>query len=104
MSIILLVLIGYGVYFCFYKRFRIRLKAAGPNHDAVVQLIKEATEWGLREAENIVAGTPYMLSLAYLNYFKVRTLVADLKKAGADAEMVICYFWQKEPKEGCENK
>lgn len=99
-GLIFLAVIGYGIYFYFYKHFYVKVLSAGPNRDKVVQLIKNSTGWGLRESEDVVEEAPYIIWYTNLNYLKTRKVVADLKKAGASAQLVVHHFWQKAIKDG----
>lgn len=93
--LIFLAAIGYGIYFYFYKTFAIKLLSPGPNPLRVMQIIKNATEWGLTEAKNITDNMPWMLSVSHFKYFKTRKILSELKEAGASAQFVVHYFWQK---------
>ena len=66
--------------------FDVILKAAGANKLAVVKIVKDLTGLGLKEAKDLVDGTPKPIKEGVAKA-EADDLVAKLKEAGADVEI-----------------
>ena len=66
--------------------FDVVLKAAGANKMAVIKVVKGATGLGLKESKEKVDNCPCTLKEA-ISKEDAEKLVAELKEAGAEAEM-----------------
>ena len=66
--------------------FDVVLKAAGDSKLNVIKVVRAATGLGLKEAKDIVDNCPKTLKEA-ISKEDAEKLVAELKEAGADAEM-----------------
>ena len=66
--------------------FDVVLKAAGDSKLNVIKVVRAATGLGLKEAKEIVDNAPKTLKEA-VSKEDAEKLVAELKEAGADAEM-----------------
>ena len=66
--------------------FDVILKSAGANKIAVIKVVREITGLGLKEAKEIVDNAPKTLKEA-VSKEDAEKIVADLKEAGAEAEM-----------------
>ena len=66
--------------------FDVVLKSAGANKIAVIKVVRAATGLGLKEAKDIVDNAPKTLKEA-ISKEDAEKLVAELKEAGAEAEI-----------------
>ena len=66
--------------------FDVVLKSAGANKIAVIKVVRALTGLGLKEAKEIVDNAPKTLKEA-VSKEDAEKIVADLKEAGAEAEM-----------------
>ena len=66
--------------------FDVVLKSAGANKIAVIKVVRAATGLGLKEAKEIVDNAPKTLKEA-ISKEDAEKLVAELKEAGAEAEI-----------------
>jgi len=66
--------------------FDVVLKAAGANKIAVIKVVRGLTGLGLKEAKEIVDNAPKTLKEAIAKE-EAEKIVAELKEAGADAEL-----------------
>ncbi|MDQ3051878.1 MAG: 50S ribosomal protein L7/L12 [Bacteroidota bacterium] len=66
--------------------FDVILKAAGQNKLAVVKLVKELTGLGLKEAKDLVDGSPKPVKEG-VSKDEANTLKAQLEEAGAEVEV-----------------
>ena len=66
--------------------FDVILKAAGPNKLAVVKLVKELTSLGLKEAKELVDGTPKAVKEG-VSKDEAEGLRKSLEEAGAEVEV-----------------
>ena len=66
--------------------FDVVLKSAGANKIAVIKVVRALTGLGLKEAKEIVDNAPKALKEA-ISKEDAEKLVAELKEAGAEAEM-----------------
>lgn len=66
--------------------FDVILKSAGASKLNVIQIVRRATGLGLKEAKDIVDSTPRTL-IESISRGSAEQLVAELREAGADAEM-----------------
>ena len=66
--------------------FDVILKSAGANKIGVIKVVRAATGLGLKEAKEIVDNCPKTLKEA-VSKEDAEKMVAELKEAGADAEM-----------------
>ena len=66
--------------------FDVILKSAGASKLGVIKVVRAATGLGLKEAKDIVDNAPKTLKEA-ISKEDAEKLVAELKEAGADAEM-----------------
>ena len=66
--------------------FDVVLKSVGANKIAVIKVVRAVTGLGLKEAKEIVDGAPKTLKEAVAKE-EAEKMVADLKEAGAEAEM-----------------
>ena len=67
--------------------FNVILKAAGANKLNVVKIVKDLTGLGLKEAKDLVDGAPKPIKEG-IDKGTADELVAKLKEAGADVEIV----------------
>ena len=66
--------------------FDVVLKSAGANKIAVIKVVRGLTGLGLKEAKELVDGAPKTLKEA-VSKDEAEKIVAELKEAGADAEL-----------------
>ena len=66
--------------------FDVVLKSAGANKIAVIKVVRAATGLGLKEAKEIVDNAPKTLKEG-ISKEDAEKIVADLKEAGAEAEL-----------------
>ena len=66
--------------------FDVVLKSCGANKIAVIKVVREATGLGLKEAKELVDNAPKNVKEA-IGKEDAEALVAELKEAGADAEV-----------------
>ena len=66
--------------------FDVVLKSAGANKINVIKVVKEATGLGLKDAKDLVDNCPKTLKEA-ISKEDAEKLVAELKEAGAEAEI-----------------
>ena len=66
--------------------FDVILKSAGASKLAVIKVVRAATGLGLKEAKDLVDNAPKTLKEA-ISKEDAEKLVAELKEAGADAEL-----------------
>ena len=74
--------------------FDVILKNAGASKLNVIKVVRAATGLGLKEAKDIVDNAPKTLKEA-ISKEDAEKLVAELKEAGAEAEMKYFIFLQK---------
>ena len=66
--------------------FDVVLKSAGANKIAVIKVVRGLTGLGLKEAKELVDGAPKTLKEA-VSKDEAEKIVAELKEAGAEAEL-----------------
>ena len=66
--------------------FDVVLKSAGANKIAVIKVVRGLTGLGLKEAKELVDGAPKTLKEA-VSKEEAEKIVAELKEAGAEAEL-----------------
>ena len=66
--------------------FDVVLKSAGANKIAVIKVVRGLTGLGLKEAKELVDGAPKALKEA-VSKDEAEKIVAELKEAGAEAEL-----------------